>query len=132
VPRRRPGRLRRQSAPHPDDGREHGLPGATAQALERLAEPGLDPRTVAVELQVWRDVVSLPRATLSAPHNDWTEFVGPGARAVLADAVQALDRRDGAPLRAELARLDALFERKTSPNPLADPTLPWWSRRWSH
>jgi len=132
VPRRRPGRLRRQTAPFLTDGRELGLPGGTAQALERLGEPGLDPVTVAVDLQVWRELVGLPRATLSAPHNDWAELVGPGVRAVLADAVQALDRRDGAPLRAELARLDALFERKTSPNPLADPTLPWWSRRWSH
>ncbi len=87
---------------------------------------------VAEELRTWRTVVRLPRSVLWAPHNDWTEFIGPLARSVLHAADEALSRRDGAPLRAELARLDAEFARKTSPNPFADPTLPWWARRWWH
>jgi hypothetical protein len=86
---------------------------------------------VAQELQEWRTLVRLPASTLSSPHNDWVQFIGPFARSSLEAAVQALNRRDGAPLRAELARLDAEFERKTSHNPLADPNLPWWSRRWT-
>jgi len=88
--------------------------------------------TVADELQRWREVVQLPTSTLTAPHNDWVEFIGPSARSVLEAAVDALNLRASAPLRAELARLDPEFERKTSHNPLADPKLPWWSRRWAH
>lgn len=87
---------------------------------------------VADELRTWRMVVHLPTAVLSAPHNDWTEFIGPTARGLLHDADRALNRRDGAPLRTELTRLDAEFERKTSHNPFADPALPWWARRWWH
>jgi len=109
-----------------------GLPSATAAALDRLDVGELTSSSVALELETWRQVVSLPVAVLSAPHNDWTELIGPGARRVLEDAVQALDRRHGAPLRAELARLDACLERKTSNNPFADPTQPWWARRWWH
>lgn len=132
MPRKRPAQLRPHTTPTSDQAQELDLPAITAQALDRLGQPGLDPSTVADELQAWRTLVQLPTSTLSAPHNDWTEFIGPAARTVLADAVQALNRRDGAPLRAELARLDSEFERKTSHNPLADPSLPWWSRRWSH
>lgn len=87
---------------------------------------------VADELRTWQTVVSLPESVLSAPHNDWTEFIGPTARSVLDAADEALSRRDGAPFRAELARLDAEFARKTSANPFADPSLPWWARRWWH
>ena len=154
MPRKRPGRLRPRSTLTAERARELGLPLLAAQALDRLGEPGLVPEAVATELKVWRDLVHLPASTLSQPHNDWTELcerqrvelsggcggssalrtelVGPSAREVLAEAVQALGRRDGAPLRAELARLDAELEHKTSHNPLTDPTLPWWSRRWSH
>lgn len=108
------------------------MSAGTVEALDLLGEPGLDAFTVATELRAWREVVRLPRSTLSAPHNDWTEFIGPSARAVLAEALQSLNRRDGASLRTEVFRLDSEFERKTSHNPLADPALPWWSRRWSH
>ena len=109
-----------------------GLPTSTAEALAALDEAGLDPITVADELQTWRMVVILPTSVLWAPHNDWTEFIGPSARSVLEAADNALGRRAGAPLRAELARLDADFARKTSPSPFADPSLPWWARRWWH
>lgn len=86
---------------------------------------------VAEELRAWREVVQLPASTLAAPFNDWTQFIGPFARGLLEDAVSALNRRDGAPLRDELARLDAEYERKTAPNPFADPALPAWARRWT-
>lgn len=132
MPRRRPSQLRRRSTRISHEAQLRGLPVATAEALDRLGDPGLDPLTVADELETWRSVVHLPVSVLWAPHNDWTEFIGPSARAVLESAVQALNRRDGAPLRNELARLDAEFARKTSPNPRADPTLPWWARRWWH
>lgn len=132
MPRKRPAQLRRHANLTSDRAQELGLPVITAHALNRLEQPGLEPETVAIELQAWRHLVHLPTSTLSAPHNDWVEFIGPSPRAVLADAVQALNWRDGAPLRAELATLDSEFERKTSHDPLADPSLPWWSRRWSH
>ncbi|WP_375424794.1 hypothetical protein [uncultured Friedmanniella sp.] len=131
MPRRRPNRLRPADLTA-DQVEEIGLPAVTAQALARLGQPGLEPETVALELQAWRDVVRQPVSILSGPLNDWIEFIGPSARAVLDEADQALNRRDGAPLRRELARLDAEFERKTRHNPLSDPRLPWWSRRWSH
>ena len=87
---------------------------------------------IADELQTWRRVAHLPESVLAAPHNDWTEFIGPMARSTLGAAEEALNRHDGATLRAELARLDAEFARKTIHNPSADPSLPWWGRRWSH
>ena len=109
-----------------------GLAAVTAEALVALDDPDLDPVTVADELQTWRDLVHLPTSVLWAPHNDWVEFIGPTARAVLDAADRALNRRDGAPLRAELARLDREFAGKTSHNPFTDPSLPWWARRWWH
>jgi hypothetical protein len=86
---------------------------------------------VADELQDWRDVVHQSASTLSAPHNDWIEFSGPSARAVLEAADQALKRLTSAAARA-VSLLDAEFERKTSANPFADPALPWWQCRWSY
>lgn len=132
MPRRRPSRLRRKPVPVPGKAQVRGLPAVTAEALGRLDDPELDPSMVADELETWRTVVRLPASVLSAPHNDWTEFIGPSARSVLESAVQALNRHDGASLRNELAKLDAEFERKTSPNPFADQSLPWWARRWWH
>lgn len=122
--------MRALSPPALTDGSE--LPPRTVRALESLDDRALDPAIVAGELDQWRELVALPTAVLSAPHNDWAEFVGPSARATLEEAVRALNRRDGAYLRAELRRLDAEFARKTSNNPLADPSLPWWARRFWH
>lgn len=132
MPHKRPRLLRTRTTPSSRLAEERGLPAVTAEALAALDEPGLDPVTVAEELHTWRTVVSLPESVLWAPHNDWTEFIGPAARSVLEAADQALSRRDGAPFRSQLARLDAEFSRKTSANPFADPTLPWWARRWWH
>lgn len=109
-----------------------GLASITAEALVALDDPDLDPVTVAEELQTWRYLVHLPTSVLWAPHNDWVEFIGPAARSVLDAADQALNRRDGTPLRAELVRLDREFARKTSHNPFTDSSLPWWARRWWH
>ena len=107
-----------------------GLPPSAAAGLERAGEPGLDPITVATELNVWRDVCGKSKAALAGPHNDWTMFAGPMARAVLESAVDAISRSESAGLRRELARLDAEFEAKTLHNPRSDPTQPWWARRW--
>lgn len=124
MPRKRPAELRSYTTVASRLAEERGLAAITADALDRLGQPGLDPLTVADELQRWREVVQLPMSTLAAPHNDWVEFIGPSARSVLDDAVQALNWRAGAPLRAELARLDPQFERKTSHNPLAVGAAP--------
>lgn len=64
----------------------------------------------------WQGTVSLSRAELGGPHSDWAEFVGPGERALLEDALLALPRRQGAPLRAVIAQADAQFYAKTLPN----------------
>ena len=131
MPRRKPGRLRAAPSPtRPTTTR--GVPDVTAHALDRLDDDPLTSAAVVLALDEWRQVVALPESLLRAPHNDWTEFIGPSARAVLEDAVRALPRRAAGPLRAELARLDARFEAKTSQNPFADPSLPWWARRWWH
>lgn len=132
MPRKRPRLLRTRRTSLSRFAEERGLPAVTAEALAALDEPGLDPATIADELRTWRTVVNLPESVLSAPHNDWTEFIGPTARSVLAAADLALSRRDGARFRAQLAQLDAEFARKTSANPFADPALPWWARRWWH
>ena len=71
----------------------------------------------------------MPRSALGADNNDWVQFVGPLARNTLEEAMHALSRRQRAAFRREVARLDALFEQKTLNDPLADPSLPWWSRR---
>jgi len=130
MPRRSPGRLR-AATPPTRATTARGLPGRTAHALDRLDNPHLSSAEVADALREWAEVVGQPQRVLSAPYNDWAEFIGPSARAVLEDAVQVLGRA-GRPLRAELARLDADFERKTSHNPFADPLRPWWARRWCH
>lgn len=132
MPRRRPRLLRSRTTAASRKAEEWGLASVTAEALSWLDDPDLDPVAVAEELQTWRVLVHLPTSVLAAPHNDWTEFIGPRSRSILDAAERALNRPDGAPLRAELARLDAEFARKTSNNPFADPSLPWWARRWWH
>ena len=109
-----------------------GLPDRTAHALDRLDSSSLSSAAVADALREWADVVGRPGSVLSAPHNDWAELIGPSAREVLEHAVHALARHPARPLRAEVARLDEEFERKTSHNPFADPSRPWWARRWWH
>lgn len=108
-----------------------GLSSTVAQALERLDEPGLDPITVAVEIDQWRKVCSAPRSELAKPNNDWAEIIGPMARNRLESAIQAFDRASAAPLRREVSQLDVKFEDKTLNDPDLDPSLPWWSRRRS-
>ena len=130
MPRRRPARLR--PAPPAPRTTTRGLPAYTAEALDRLEVADLSAVSVRVSLEEWVTVVGQPRRVLSAPHNDWTEFIGPSARETLEEALQALPLRAARPLRAEVSRLDAVFERKTSQNPFADPSRPWWARRWWH
>lgn len=55
------------------------------------------------------------------------EFVGPGERALLEDALLALPRRQGAPLRAVIAQADAQFYAKTLPNLTRARTQICWS-----
>jgi len=103
---------------------------ATSRALDRLARPEVSSARVRRALEAWRRTASLPRAVLSAPHNDWTEFIGPMARDELERALLALPRRRAAPLRAVVERADKEFRAKTLHNPRADSSRPWWARRW--
>lgn len=102
---------------------------STSRALDRLGRRLLTSRSIRTELVTWREVAHKPRSALGADDNDWIRFVGPLARNTLEEAVRALNRHQRAPLRREVARLDAVFEEKTLNDPLADQSLPWWSRR---
>jgi hypothetical protein len=115
--------LRRRPTPIP------GVPTATSRAIERLGRSGISSARVNAALATWRAVVRKPRSALHRDNNDWTELIGPMARRELEDAIHALGRRQRAPLRREVARLDALYEQKTLNDPRADPSLPWWARR---
>lgn len=130
MPRRPPARVRatnrRRRRPIPI----HGVPISTSRALDRLDRPRLTSLEINAELLTWRRVAQKPRAVLAREGNDWIHFVGPLARDTLERAMRALPRRQRAPLRRRVARLDALFAGKTVNNPQADPSLPWWSRRW--
>jgi hypothetical protein len=106
------------------------MPAAVVHALDRLDQPDLRSERVAESLAAWSRVASMSPSDLSRPHNDWTEFIGPFAREHLERALLALGRRQAGPLRTEVERLDDLFETKTLNNPRADPSLPWWARRW--
>lgn len=80
-------------------------------------------------LETWHRVAHLPVAELQRENNDWVQFEGPIARNTLEEGMRALPARKSAPLREAVHPLDELFARKTLPNPLTDPLLPWWCRR---
>jgi hypothetical protein len=102
---------------------------ATSRAVDRLGRRRMSSASINGALATWRSVVHKPRSALHGDNNDWTEFIGPMARGELEDAIHALGRRQRAPLRREVARLDAVYEQKTLNDPRADPSLPWWARR---
>jgi hypothetical protein len=131
MARNRPSRLRRTDARHTTTPIP-GVPMATSRALDRLARPEVSSPRVRDALVAWQRVASLSRADLGAPHNDWTEFVGPMIRGELEQALLALPRRHAALLRAVVDPADDEFRAKTLNNPKADPSRPWWERRWWH
>jgi hypothetical protein len=126
MPRRPPARVR---ASHPRPTSIPGVPIATSRAIDRLDRSGISSATVGEALATWRAVVRLPRSALHGDNNDWTGFIGPIARTVLEDAILALRSRQRAPLRREVARLDAWYAQKTLNDPRKDQSSPWWSRR---
>ncbi|WP_298799453.1 hypothetical protein [uncultured Pseudonocardia sp.] len=131
MPRKRPSRLRTVAA-RPATRAIPGVPLATTRALDRLDRPEISSLRVIQALETCQRTASLPAATLSAPYNDWTELIGPMARDELERALRALPTRQAAALRVLVARADAAFRVKTLNNPRADPSQPWWARRWSH
>jgi len=131
MPRRRPSRLRAAAA-QPATTVIPGVPLATSRALDRLARLEVSSARMKRALEAWQRIASLPRAALSTSHNDWTEFIGPMAREELERALLALSRRQAAPLRVVVERADDEFRSKTLHNPRADPSRPWWARRWWH
>lgn len=131
MPRRRPSRLR-AAVGRPATRAIPGVPLATALALDRLDRSEISSLRVNQALETWKRTAALPEAVLSAPHSDWTEFIGPTARDELERALQALPTRQAAALRVLIARADDAFREKTLNNPTADPLQPWWARRWSH
>lgn len=130
MPRRPPARVRALNRRRRRPTAIRGVPISTSRALDRLDRPRLTSLEINAELLGWHRVAHKSRAALARESNDWIHFVGPMARDRLEQAMRALTRRQRAPLRRRVARLDALFEGKTVNNPLADPSLPWWSRRW--
>ncbi len=131
MPRRRAARLR-SAAAQPPSTVIPSVPLATSRALDRLDRPEISSVRVKQALEAWQHTASLPRARLSGPHNDWTEFIGPMARDELERALSALPRRQAAALRAVVERADEAFWAKTLNNPRADRSRPWWARRWWH
>jgi hypothetical protein len=129
VPRRPPSRVRahrrRPRRPTPIDG----VPLATCRALDRLDRPSLTSRSVRDGLVEWHRVAQQPVAELRREYNDWIRFIGPFARHTLEQAMNALPRHHRAPLRREVARIDAVFLDRTLNDPRADPSRPWWERR---
>jgi hypothetical protein len=102
---------------------------STSRALDRLGRPEISSQNVREALVTWQTVAGKSRATLSTPHNDWTEHIGPPARDRLEMALRALNRRQAAPLRTVVSQADAAFRAKTLNNPRADQSRPWWGRR---
>ena len=126
MPRRQPSRLRSPCAPTVAIA---GVPIATSGALDRLGRPEIGSAEVGCALGRWRQVASLSKTQLTSPHNDWTDIIGPMAREVLERAMKALSRRQAAPLRNQVEKIDNMFLAKTLHNPAADPSRPWWERR---
>src|SRR3954468_10725040 len=117
MPRRRPARVR--ARPHRQRPIAiHGLPISTSRALDRLGRHRLTSRSISGDLTTWRKVARMPRSALGRDNNDWVQFVGPLARNALEEAMRALNGRQRAALRREVARLDALFAQKTLNDPL--------------
>jgi hypothetical protein len=129
MPRRPPGRLR-NAAKQQSSSTIPGVSRATSYALDRLSRPEVSSEQVEQALEDWQRTASLSRARLAQPCNDWLLYIGPSARNQLEYALRALSRRQGAALRALVERTDEILCAKTFNNPLADPTQPWWGRRW--
>ncbi len=129
MPRKRPSRLRAARA----QSRglvTPGVPEATGYALDRLDRSDIDSARLAEAVRAWQFTASLPRAQLTAPNNDWALYIGPNARNELELALHVLPRRKAATLRTVVEQADETFRSRTLNNPLADPSLPWWARRW--
>jgi hypothetical protein len=103
---------------------------STSHALDRLDRPTINSEQVGQALATWQHVAHLPRDVLSGPHNDWTDFIGPTARAQLEQALHALSQRQAASLRTLVERADETLRAKTLNNPTAEPSQPWWAKRW--
>jgi hypothetical protein len=107
-----------------------GVPMATSYALDRLDRSDISSARVAEALRIWQQTASPTRAQLSLPNNDWALLIGPIARNDLERALRALPQRSAAALRLVVERADESFRSKTLNNPRADPSQPWWARRW--
>jgi hypothetical protein len=101
----------------------------TSHALDRRGVDRLSSGNVGVELGTWLKVCALSVAQLDGPYNDWSTVIGPGAREILNEAMNALDRRHAGPSRAVIYRADEQLA-KTLHNP-DDATGGgwWWERR---
>ena len=128
MPRKRPHRVRALHDRQPPTAIP-GVPLSTSRALDRLDRRAVSSNRIRLALTGWRRVAHKPRSALQKDNNDWVQFGGPLDRNTLEEAMRALNRRQRAPLHREIARLDALFEQKTLNDPLANPSLLWWSRR---
>jgi hypothetical protein len=128
MARRRPAQVRR-SLRRRSSVPLAGIPMTTSHALDRLDVDRLSSGNVGVELGTWLKVSALSTSQLDGPYNDWSTFIGPGAREILNEAMNALDRRHAAPLRAVVYRADEQFLAKTLHNPDDAPGGGWWWER---
>jgi hypothetical protein len=122
---------------HPSRGRQFyrpptvipGVPRATCNALDLLAEPELGAASVKAALDRWRWYVQIPSGPRRLEKDPYDEDVGERARTTLDDALAALDDRAARPLRRLVADLDDHFRSTTVPDPSVPSTRHWWQRR---
>lgn len=106
-----------------------GIPQATCDALDLLAEPELSSASVKAALDEWHWYVQIPSGPRRLEKDPYDEHVGERARTTLDDAVATLSERDAKPLARLIAALDDYFLSTTVPDPSVPSSRHWWQRR---
>ncbi len=108
-----------------------GLSAATVREIRLCERRHLWPGAVARALADWRRLAHGPQRRLRPEvyRADCLCCDAVEHRRILDTALTRLPARAARELRSQVAALDDLFERRTLPDPAADPALPWWQRR---
>ncbi len=131
MSRRSPAALRATSSPA-RNSRPVAVTGLSAATLRELRDrPCPDPASVGQALAQWRRAVHGPARSLTRGLvvNDCPCCDDRDQRDVLERAMAALSTRASRELRALVAPLDEILERRTCHDPQAPPDAPWWRRR---
>jgi hypothetical protein len=107
-----------------------GLSPGTNAAIVIVEHGLLSPGRVARDLRRWQELAR--RGAVWRPGSEpcgiW-DCCGPGPRGMLEMAIRYLPRPAKPGLRRVVGRADAVYLRRTRPDPVADPSAPWWERR---